>query len=192
MKDRWISEAEAIDALLHIADEEAVRIRTIAADGAENRVLRGVDVLILVHENMRETRAPTQPNSCGRFRICIPKQSQSELFEVRKIHASGFTLGPCKVRAEVAHQSQQGQHLMPRPFPILSQRINAIGIGGERVKKFRFGEAIIEDIAHFACVTVRPFGFERFRDGHESFGDLFHRRFSGQRAKRCKAELDIL
>ena len=192
LKDRRISKAEAIDALLHIADEEAVRTRTFTTDGAENRVLRGVDVLILVHENVRQPLAPTQRDGRWRRGLRVPKQAQRELFKIGKVHASRLALGLSEGRTEIARQSQQRQHLMPRPFPILRERIKAVGCGRERVEEFRFRKTVIEDIAHFACVTVRPLCLERFCDGHECFSDLFQRRFGGQLAERRKTEFDIL
>ena len=64
LKDARVREAEAVDALLHVADEEAVsgmrnafRALPIATDRADDRILHRVDVLALVHEDMLEALA---------------------------------------------------------------------------------------------------------------------------------------
>src|SRR5437868_14100322 len=52
LKNPGIGETETIDALLHVTDEEA--IARLAADRANDRVLRRVDVLTLIHKNVME------------------------------------------------------------------------------------------------------------------------------------------
>src|SRR6185436_1130075 len=50
-EDSRVGETEAINALLHIADQEAVPLRTLAAQRRDDAVLRCVDVLIFIHKH---------------------------------------------------------------------------------------------------------------------------------------------
>ena len=90
-------EAEAVDALLEVADEEAVRAGSFTADEAKDGILCGVDILILIHADVCEVRAAMTSNA-GRI---VAQQAQGELLEVGEVHAAKLALRLGEARGEL-------------------------------------------------------------------------------------------
>ena len=110
-----VRKAEAVNALLQVADEEAVCVRALAADEAEDGVLGGVNVLIFVHANVRELRAATAGDA-GRI---VAQEAQGELLQVREVHAAELTFGLAEARGELLRELNQRGHFGSAPIPIL-------------------------------------------------------------------------
>ena len=133
-KDFGRGEAKLVDGLLDVAHgEEVVGPRRIASarDEAENRVLHGVDVLVLVHEDELETVAASAgrfalvlsragrrpaPQSAGRFAagraapLGVAHNAQGELLQVVEVERALAALGGGIVALETAGQVEQQVH----------------------------------------------------------------------------------
>ncbi len=150
-----VGEPKAIDALLHVADEKA--IAGGATQRGEDGVLRGVDVLIFVHEDVREPALP------GRGNPGLAQQFERVLFEVAKVHAAKLAFARGKLSGELAFELQQREHGLPRPFPILHQRIMRV-VRPECGEKRDFIEEGFERVAKFSFRATRPV-FRAIRGG---------------------------
>src|ERR1700744_2732394 len=69
-----VGQAETVDALLHIADEETIGDVTIAGKGGNDAVLRRIDVLIFIHEHETKFVAPDRGRGGGLIGGKIPEQ----------------------------------------------------------------------------------------------------------------------
>src|SRR4051794_22841733 len=111
-KNSRLSLAKSVNALLHVADQEPISSSSVARQGLDNSILRGIDILVFIDENPFQTRAPVFRD--GRGVVAVPKQTQRELFEIVKIDESarelqfgilgGKLLGHCEqAHGDVAH-----------------------------------------------------------------------------------------
>jgi len=122
-EDARVGAAEAVDALLHVADQEAVGRVGLAAQGGEDQVLGGVDVLVFVHEHEPQSAALLAGHGGGLLALAIPEQPQGVLLQVGKIHLAPLAFGLGEGPAELLGQLQQRAHLPAAPCPVLRQRI---------------------------------------------------------------------
>src|SRR5581483_4645112 len=150
-EDVRIGEAEAVDALLDIADQETVGLWAFATEGLENGVLGVVDVLVFVDENETEFLAPL-PRNVGHS-----KHAKGVLFEVVEIHHAQFTFGVSEAGGELPGEAEQDEHLRTDPTPVLCQRIAGTIRADERMEKGRLIEEIVERLAPDSLLAAGPF-----------------------------------
>src|SRR5581483_6466172 len=151
LEDVRIGEAEAVDALLDIADQETVGLWAFATEGLENGVLGVVDVLVFVDENETELLAPL-PRNVGHS-----KHAKGVLFEVVEIHHAQFTFGVSEAGGELPGEAEQDEHLRTDPTPVLCQRIAGTIRADERMEKGRLIEEIVERLAPDSLLAAGPF-----------------------------------
>src|SRR5262249_23751037 len=126
LENGGIREPEPVDALPDIADQKAIRADTFATERLDDLVLRGVDVLVLIHEYQAKFPGPLLGEAGGLASLAVPKQAQSMLLDVVKIQQTQLTLVLAKGAVEFPRQPQQGGHLAADPVPVLVQRIGSV------------------------------------------------------------------
>src|SRR2546425_10694234 len=105
-----ISQPETIDALFGIADQETVPRCSAATEQGKNGILRRVDVLIFVHENVAKLPLPCL-GSFGRLtRARIAQQLQGKLLEVGEIDSAQLAFDARELGREFPRQFQQRKH----------------------------------------------------------------------------------
>ena len=83
-KDGRVGQTEAVDALLDVADHEQVAL--VLRKGAENRVLHGVRILILVHRDFGVLRGQRFREGGRRsVRIQQPHREMLQVVEIRRV-----------------------------------------------------------------------------------------------------------
>src|SRR5439155_18674955 len=65
LKDVRVRQAKPIDTLLDVANEKAIRLRSVTTQRACNRILGGIDVLVFIHKNELEPGPPVLGQSSG-------------------------------------------------------------------------------------------------------------------------------
>ncbi len=150
-------EAEAVDALLHIADEEAVRLRTFAADRGNDPVLGLVDVLVFIHVHHPQPVAPFAGDGSGLVRRVIPEQPERELFKIAEVEAGTLAFAGGEAFAKLMHEFEQGEHVRTGQCEIFRQRIAGCALRGrERSQHGGFFEHGQNGIAEFPLRAPRP------------------------------------
>ena len=186
LKNLRVRQPEAIDALLHVADEKTVRRLAVTAQRCENRVLCRVDVLILIHEDVRQPRPPF-----GRDRR-VAEQSQRALLQIREIHATQLALLGGERRRELARQTNQRAHLRPRPLPILPERIVVV-IRCQAAQKLRVIKKCCERIPELFFRAAGPMlVLIRRRQRLQCLGALRERWLDGQCFQRGQRQPQCL
>ena len=117
LENARVGQPKSVDALLDVTDEEAIRRRTFATEGGENSILCGVDVLVLVHENVFKLRLPTRGN------LRTTQQLKRKLFEVGEVQSAQLAFGVAKFRRELGRQPEQRGQRTAHVLPVLRHRI---------------------------------------------------------------------
>ena len=157
-KDFRVGQTKAIDALFYIAHEETVRFRTVASKRLDDFVLRGVDVLIFVHEHEPDFFAPLPGNRCWFVRAKIPEQLQGELLQIVKIQNPVVAFARRESRGKMLCQLQQRAHGTTYPIPILGKRVAVILDRGERIQKLGVGKKFLQWFAESGFFARRIIG----------------------------------
>src|SRR6266446_7440323 len=100
-KDFWVGESKPINALLHVANQETIGLRLLAAQGGDDGVLGPIYVLALIDKNESEPLLPP-PGNRG-----IAQQTKRKLFQIRKVNAAQFAFRFAKSGGEFARQPQE-------------------------------------------------------------------------------------
>ena len=128
----------------------------IAAQRLDDFVLRGVDVLVFIHENESEFFAPAPGDFSRRAGFKIPEQLQGELLQIVKIQDAIGALAVGKSHPEFPRQPEQRRHVAAHPVPIFGQRVRSILDRGERGEKFRLVKEIFQRLAERGFSFRRP------------------------------------
>src|SRR6185369_2133724 len=99
-KDFWVGESKPIDALLHVADEKAIGLRFLSAQGGDDRILGAIDVLALIDKNESKPFLPL-PGNRG-----VAQQPKSKLLQIGKINAAQLAFRFAEGSGEFARQPQ--------------------------------------------------------------------------------------
>ena len=132
-----------------------VRTVALAAQRSEDGVLRGGDVLILVHEYVMQPIAPLTRDGAGPVCRRIAQQTQGKLLQIGEVHAAQFALGASEFNGELPRQPKQRGHVMPRVLPVLDERVAPL-CGRKGPQKPGFREELFETIADSLNGTARP------------------------------------
>ena len=182
-EDARIGQAETVNALLDIADEETVGAIALAAQRFNDRLLGFIDVLVFIHEYEAQFLAPMTGN-LARTAV-FPKQAKGKLFKVVKVDAAFLPFGFAKCGVKLPGEIEQRQHGRTGPKPILHQRFHP-ACHAHRTQKIRLVKHFFDRPAPGALgpgpIRVRlPDGFESggelgalgfFRQGGEGLGAL--------------------
>ena len=79
-----IGQAEPVDGLFHVADEEEVL--PLPADGVEEQVLDAADVLILIHHDLAKARGDLAGDRSGRS-VRVHEEAERKVLEVAEVGA---------------------------------------------------------------------------------------------------------
>ena len=107
-------------------------LQMFTAQRLDDFILRGVDVLVFVHENEAQFFAPAFRRGRWFVRRKIPEQLQGELFQIVKIQDAVVALASGEAHGKFLRQPEQRRHVAANPVPILGQRVIAIFDRGER------------------------------------------------------------
>ena len=106
-KNRWVSQTEAVDALLHVADGE--EILPIARDGVEDAVLHLVRVLILVDHDLLIARGDLPRQLRGRA-VRLRQDLDGIVLLIGEVHGVAAQL-LCLIGAgEIRRQTDERAH----------------------------------------------------------------------------------
>ena len=106
-KAGWLGEAEAEDALFYVADAEEIRVvvaDAFAADEAEDGVLYGIDVLILIDEDVAILLVERTGQEGWSRGIAIAQDIESAALEVGEIEGAVGVLGCGIFFAEIFYE----------------------------------------------------------------------------------------
>src|SRR5690606_361570 len=147
------------DALFDISDEETVRLRAWrAAERGEDEVLGAVDVLVFVHEDEFDAPLPLARERRRGVGVVVPEEFDGELLEVGEIDDGGGAAGGGELVCELIEEVEHGEGVVPRPLPILLERVDSrvrvgevfaelLRLRGELVELVDLGRPDLGDLA---------------------------------------------
>src|SRR5882762_4603251 len=112
---------KAVDALLHIADQESIGLVGRPAYRLQNLVLGRIDILVLIDEHPLESLLPFPRQFRGL--AIAPEEPKRVLFQVMKINLAHRALCGFESLRKIACQCQQSAHKRRAPLPILEHWI---------------------------------------------------------------------
>ena len=190
LKDARIGEAKPIDALFHVANQKPVCLPAFAPERTENRVLRLVNILVLVHEHQIQLFAPESGAGRRLVRRAVPEHLKRELLEVVKVQRGQLAFCAGELPAELPREFKQSGHLRPHPFPVLHQRVVAVAVRCQRVEKCGFVEEFFDRAPERPLFPAGPL-FVCFEDSGEDSGDRLSRRVTRKAAQGLRATLCV-
>ena len=158
-KNAGVSQAELVDGLLHVAHQEAVLL--LPAEGGENRVLHGVGVLILVHQNLPEAAADFRRRSRGIGAALSQQQIQSIMLQIAEIQNPAASLNRPVIPGKLLNKGCQS----PRAGRGLPQIVQHLGRLVRKVPKL-FIQALLAAVAG-RFYPVRQFRVPIFLGEHQ-------------------------
>ena len=102
-----VGQAEAVDGLFHVADEEEVL--PLPADGVEEQVLDAADILILIHHDLAKARGDLAGDRGGGA-VRVHEEAERKVLEVAEVEQVEAALVPGKLAVKLKRQTQQGRH----------------------------------------------------------------------------------
>ena len=108
-----VRQAKAVDTLFDVADAEQIAlpaIRLFAADHAQDRVLNGVDVLVLIDQYVGELVLHRAGNVAGAA-VFVRQQGVRELFQIAEVQRMPSPLGRRVFVVQFVYQCDQRAHV---------------------------------------------------------------------------------
>ena len=106
-KDGGVGQAEAIDRLLHIAHQKEVF--PVLGEGAEDRVLHLVRVLVFVHHDLGVALAPLA-GQVSRLALVVHQEADGVMLQIGKIQHGAFFLFRVVGFGEICGQGEEAPH----------------------------------------------------------------------------------